>query len=45
MKTNKQKNTEHDAKMQERVRPKQPDYNWKPLEDVMRKWAKTNEQA
>ena len=45
-KTNKEKNTAHDAKMQERVRPKQPVYNFKPLEDVIRAWkAKANEQA
>ena len=36
MKTNKQKNTEHD----QRVRPKQPVYDFKPLEAVMREWAK-----
>jgi len=46
MKTNKEKNQAHDAKMQERVRPKQPVFNFKPLEDVIRAWkAKANEQA
>jgi hypothetical protein len=46
MKTNKEKNTAHDARQQERVRPKQPVYNFKPLEDVIKAWkAKSNEQA
>jgi hypothetical protein len=36
MKTNKEKNLAHDAKMQERMRPKQIDYNFKPLEDAIR---------
>ena len=38
MKTNKEKNLAHDARMQERVRPKQPEYNWEPLEAVIRQW-------
>jgi hypothetical protein len=44
MKTNKEKNIEHDAKMQERVRPKQPAYNYKPLEDVIRKWVQAGQK-
>ena len=36
MKTNKELNTAHDAKMQERMRPKQPEYDYKPLEDAIR---------
>ena len=36
MKTNKEKNLEYDAKMAERMRPKQPEYNFKPLEDAIR---------
>jgi hypothetical protein len=36
MKTNKEKNLAHDAKMAERMRPKQPEYNFKPLEDAIR---------
>jgi hypothetical protein len=36
MKTNKEKNLAHDARMQERMRPKQPEYNFKPLEDAIR---------
>jgi hypothetical protein len=47
MKTNKQLNQEHDARMAERVRPKGPEYNFEPLESVIRKWVqeKANEQA
>jgi len=45
-KTNKEKNQAHDAKMQERVRPKQPVFNYKPLEDAIKAWkAKPNEQT
>ena len=36
MKTNKEKNIEYDAKMRERMRPQQPSYNFKPLEDAIR---------
>ena len=48
MKTNRELNTEHDARMQARQRPKQPEYNFKPLEEAVRKWAemsKAREQA
>lgn len=45
MKTNKEKNTAHDVKMAERVRPKQPEYNWKPLEDAIRQWVTKHEQT
>jgi predicted RNA-binding protein with RPS1 domain len=38
-KTARELNQEHDRKQQERVRPKQPEYNFKPLEDVIRKWT------
>jgi hypothetical protein len=39
MKTNKEKNTAHDAKMQERMRPKQTEFNYAPLEAVIRQWV------
>ena len=39
MKTNKELNTDHDARVQGRVRPSQPVYDFKPLEAVMRVWA------
>jgi hypothetical protein len=47
MKTNKEKNLAHDARMQERVRPKGPAYDFTALEVVMRQWveARTREQA
>jgi hypothetical protein len=38
MKTNKEKNQAHDAKMQKRVRPKGLSYDFKPLEAVIRSW-------
>ncbi len=38
-KTNRQLNTEHDQRMAERVRPKQPDYDFAPLEAVVRQWV------
>jgi hypothetical protein len=38
-KTNKELNTAHDNAQAERVRPKQPVYDFKPLEEVMRVWA------
>lgn len=47
-KTARELNTEHDQRMKERVRPKGPTYNPKPLEDVIRKWveaSKTREQT
>lgn len=39
MKNNKQLNKEHEQKELMRVRPKQPAYDFKPLEDVVRKWV------
>jgi hypothetical protein len=38
MKTNRELNEAFDKKQTERVRPKQPEYNWKPLENVIRQW-------
>jgi hypothetical protein len=46
MKTNKEKNLEYDAKAQARVRPAIKEYNWKPLEDVIKAWKeRANEQT
>jgi len=45
MKTNREKNTEYDAKAQASIRPKEPEYNWKPLEEVIRQWVLKNEQT
>lgn len=38
MKTNRELNQEYDAKQQAKIRPKTPVYNFKPLEDIMKKW-------
>jgi hypothetical protein len=38
MKTNKQKNQEHDVREQSRVRPAPKDYEFKALEAVIRSW-------
>lgn len=38
-KTPRELNKEHEAKELLRVRPKTPEYNAKPLEDVIRKWV------
>jgi hypothetical protein len=42
MKTNREKNKEHDGRELLRVRPKQPAYDFKTLEDVIRKWVAGN---
>lgn len=39
MKTNREKNKEHDGRELLRVRPKQGAYDFKPLEDVIRQWV------
>jgi hypothetical protein len=38
-KTNKEKNLEHDARQQAKVRPKPMDYEFEALEAVMRAWV------
>jgi hypothetical protein len=45
MKTNKEKNTAHDARMQERVRPPTAEYKWEELDKVIRQWVTKNEQT
>lgn len=37
MKTNRELNQEHEAREQARVRPKTPVYNFKPLDEALRK--------
>jgi predicted RNA-binding protein with RPS1 domain len=37
-KTNKEKNQQHERDQLMRVRPKQPAYDFKPLEDVIKQW-------
>ena len=39
MKTPRELNQEHEKRELMRVRPKQPVYNFKPLEDAIRKWT------
>jgi len=39
-KTNKELNQEHDRRMQERVRPQQPQYEFAELEKVVALWVK-----
>jgi hypothetical protein len=39
MKTNKEKNLEHDARMQARVRPAPKEYSWEPLAEALRRMA------
>ena len=39
MKTNKELNTAHEAKQASKVRPASKEYNFKPLEDVIRSWV------
>ena len=43
MKTNKEKNLAHDAKMTGQMRPKQPEYNWEPLDAVIKQWKASAE--
>ena len=43
MKTNKEKNTEFDARVQGKIRPSQPVYDYKPLEAVIRQWVTGNQ--
>ena len=38
MKTNKEKNLAHDARMQAKVRPKPVEYNWEALDAVIKQW-------
>lgn len=48
MKTNRELNTEYDARQQAKQRPKTPEYNPAPLEQVIRKWvemSKAREQT
>jgi len=38
MKTNKEKNQEHDRRQKERVRPAPREYQWEALDAVIRQW-------
>jgi hypothetical protein len=46
MKTNREKNIEHDQRQQAKVRPKQTNWNPGPLSEVVNQWIrKGNEQT
>ena len=42
MKTNRELNQAYDAAQKAKVRPKQPEYSFKPLEDLFRHWRNAN---
>ena len=42
-KTNRELNQEHERRELMRVRPKQPIYNSKPLEEVIHNWVKASQ--
>lgn len=44
MKTPRELNQEHEKRELLRVRPKQVEYNFEPLEAVIRKWKEAREQ-
>ena len=44
MKSNKELNQEHEARELMRVRPKQPNYNFEPLEEAIRKWVEARKK-
>lgn len=39
-KSNRTLNQEHERRQEGRVRPKQPEYNFKPLEEVVAQWVR-----
>ena len=43
MKTNKQKNQEHDARMSAKVRPKPVAYEFEALQAILKQWVKAHE--
>ena len=42
MKTNKEKNTAHEARVQDQIRPKAPVYDFQALQAVIRSWITGN---
>lgn len=42
MKTNRELNQEYDRRQADKVRPKEPVYDFKPLEAVVRKWVEAS---
>ena len=45
MKTNRELNTAHEARTSDKIRPKEPEYNFEPLAQVIRQWVLMNEQT
>ena len=45
MKTNRELNQAHEARTSEKIRPKDLEYNFEPLAQVIRQWVLTNEQT
>jgi hypothetical protein len=44
-KTNREKNTAYDRSQADRIRPKQPNWNFEPLEQVIRQWVKARVES
>jgi hypothetical protein len=44
VKTNRELNQAYDKKQAEKVRPKGPDYNWQPLDTVIRQWVEASKK-
>jgi hypothetical protein len=42
-KTNKEKNMEHEQKQQQKVRPKQPEYQFEELQQIVNSWIRNRE--
>lgn len=45
MKTNKEKNLEHDARQQARMRPKPVEYKWEALDAVIKQWKASSQSV
>ena len=45
MKTNRELNQAYEARTSDKIRPKQPEYNFEPLTKVIRQWVAMNEQT
>jgi hypothetical protein len=42
---NRKLNQDYEARTADKIRPKQPDYDFEPLTKVIRQWVTTNEQT
>ena len=45
MKTNRELNRAYEARTSDKIRPKQPEFNFEPLIKVIRQWVLKNEQT